>query len=293
MAEPVRFALAQCAAAIGDEHTDPRAANLRTALRAIDAAAARGAHVVVFGEMFLSGLRTDDWLAKWAVSPHDPGEPVLAELARACARQGVTVITGTATVDEHGVCRNSVVLIDPSGNRRIYHKRHLASIRLPGGQEADEAAFYRPGDLPDVVEFDWGRLGVQICYEVTFPEPARCAMLAGADVILNCTASLSGTEDLWAAMARARAFENGVFFLVCSVVGRQGPDVYFGGSAAYGPDGVLLAQGALHEADLVIVDLPMAASRRTRREMNILPARRPELYRSLTAPVTQQLTMEG
>lgn len=280
----VRFALAQCRSVVGDETTDPRPPNLRTVVAAIERAAAAGAEVVVFGEMFLTGLRTDHWLPKWAVRPGEPADPTLTALAAECTRHGVTAITGTATLDEDQVCRNSVVLVDPDGTRRVYHKRHLAHIVLPDGYEADEAEFYRPGDLPPLFEFEWGVLGLQICYEVTFPEVARCAVLDGADVVLNCTASLSGTEEVWAAMARARAFENATPFVVCSVVGAQGTDRYFGGSAAFDQHGVPIAQAPPHGEALVLVDVPVGAGRRARREMNIVGARRPELYRSLVRP---------
>lgn len=282
--EQVRFALAQCRGIVGDETTDPRPLNLRTATQAIERAAAGGAEVVVFGEMFLTGVRTDHWLPRWAVRPDDPTDPTLTALAPQCARHGITVITGTATLDQDQVCRNSVVLVGPDGGRRVYHKRHLAHIVLPDGHEADEAEFYRSGDLPALFEFEWGVLGVQICYEVTIPEAARCAVLDGADVVLNCTASLSGTEEVWAAMARARAFENAVPFVVCSVVGDQGADRYFGGSAAFDSHGRPIVQAPLHEEALVLVDIPVGAGRRTRQEMNIVGARRPELYGSLVEP---------
>jgi predicted amidohydrolase len=280
--ENVRFALAQCSSVTGDETTDPRPANLHTAIVTIKDAAARDARVVVFGELFLTGARTDQWLTKWAVRTDDPNDPTLTALSVECARHDVTVIVGTSTVDDADVCHNSVVLIGPDGRRRLYHKRHLAHIRLPDGYEAEESRFYRPGDLDPVFDMGWGTIGLQICYEVTFPEVARCAMLAGADIVLNCTASLSGTEDVWSAMARARAFENGVFFLVCSVVGDQGTDTYFGGSAAYDPHGVRIAQAAPHRTELLIVDIGIGTSRRTRQEMNIVDARRPDLYTTLT-----------
>ena len=282
-ADILRIALAQRPSVIGTQTRDPRPQNLSTALRALGAAAARGAQLVVFGEMFLTGLRTDEWLAKWAVRPHESSDRTLSSLSDACRRLGVAVLIGTATVDEQGICRNSVLLTDGSGRRSVYHKRHLAQITLPDGYQANELLYYSPGDAPGTFGTEWGRIGLQICYEVTFPEIARCSMLDGADLIINCTASIAGTEDLWTAMASTRAFENGTFFVACSVVGHQGPDEYFGGSAAYDPHGACVAQAAYGAEDLLVVEVPVELSRRTRTDMNIIAARRPELYGALAA----------
>src|SRR5690348_15888258 len=69
----VRVALVQSKSDLGTETYDPRDANLRRALADIDKAAAAGAGLVVFGEMHLSGYRTDERLHKWSstISPPD------------------------------------------------------------------------------------------------------------------------------------------------------------------------------------------------------------------------------
>ena len=80
-----RVALVQASQAIGTETFDPRDDNLDKALSAIDRAASDEADVVVFGEMHLSGYRTDEWLYRWAttVSPRlaDEGIPIEGVMA--------------------------------------------------------------------------------------------------------------------------------------------------------------------------------------------------------------------
>ena len=124
---------------------------------------------------------------------------------------------------------------------------------------------------------------------------ASASSCASSSAIASCRSSaarswqtaIAGTEDLWAATARARAFDNGKCFLVCSVVGGQGPDEHFGGSAAYDPHGACVAQAAYGGEDLLVVDVLMDLSRRTRTEMNIVAARRREVYGVLVAPAQQ------
>ena len=130
------------------------------------------------------------------------------------------------------------------------------------------------------LDFDWGRVGLQICYEVTFPEVTRCSMLDGADLVINCTASICGTERLWDAMVRARAFENAVTFIACSVVGQQTGDQYFGGSVCVDPNGVSISQAHYGTEQLLLIDAPVEAARTARRAMNIVAARRPAVLRA-------------
>src|SRR6202022_1538679 len=71
--ETIRVALVQSTSELGTETYDPRDANLERALESIERAAGEDADLVVFGEMYLSGYRTDEWLHKWAttISPPD------------------------------------------------------------------------------------------------------------------------------------------------------------------------------------------------------------------------------
>jgi predicted amidohydrolase len=75
MPAPFRIALAQCESLIGTEDFDPRPANLARAERAIQDSVAQGAKLVLLGEMFLTGYRTDEWNLKWAVRSTNPTSP--------------------------------------------------------------------------------------------------------------------------------------------------------------------------------------------------------------------------
>lgn len=278
----LRVAVAQLESAVGTEAEDPRPANMARLAEAFAQAQATGANLLVVGEMFITGLRTDQWLSRYAVNVADPDDTVTVRLNRLCREHGVAVLVGSATRGtEPGVVHNSVLYLDPQGTVQVVHKRHLARIRLPDGQEADETRFYSPGSTPTMVRTPWGRLAVQICYEVTFPEVARSSMLDGANLIVNCTASISGAEDLWNAMSVTRAFENSAWFVVSSVVGRQGDECYYGGSTIVSPDGVIVARGAFGAEDFFVHDIDLERAEATRTRMNVLRARRPELYTNL------------
>jgi predicted amidohydrolase len=98
---------------------------------------------------------------------------------------------------------NTAVLIDRDGRLAgSYRKTHLPYEEVEGG--------ISPGSSYPVFATDFGKVGLLICWDVQFPEPARALALQGAEVILLPT---WGGSDV---LARARAIENHVFLLTSS-----------------------------------------------------------------------------
>jgi hypothetical protein len=108
-----------------------------------------------------------------------------------------------------------------------YHK-----VNLPI-QEQNRAR----GDRFPVFEVPgMGSVGMLICYDMVFPEAARCLALAGADVVFVPTlggAAVTDDAELDRAAFRTRAVENYVYL----VVARRG-----GGSMIVSPRGKVLAE---------------------------------------------------
>lgn len=95
---------------------------------------------------------------------------------------------------------NTAVLIDREGQLvGTYRKTHLPREEWEAG--------LTPGDDYPVFDTDFGRVGLMICWDVQFPEPARAMALKGAELIL--LPIWGGSEVL----ARARAIENHVFLV--------------------------------------------------------------------------------
>src|SRR5207248_10262450 len=118
-----RLGLVQSRSSVGSETFDPRDENLTRALTAIDSLAEDGAQLIVFGEMYLSGYRTDEWLYKWATRIDPPDQPVRA-LLDVAARRKVHIIVGAATFGQMmpGEIYNSAIFIGLSGLVGVYRK---------------------------------------------------------------------------------------------------------------------------------------------------------------------------
>lgn len=175
-----------------------------------------------------------------------PTTEKLGELAR---RKKAWVAAGIYERDGRAVY-NTAVLLDREGRvAGKYRKVYLPREEIERG--------LTPGHAYPVFETDFGRVGLMICYDVFFPDPARALAAQGADIIV--LPIWGGDETL----AAARAIENKVFL---AASGYDHP------TYVMDPDGKRLAQApqrgevAIAEIDLSrrYVD-PWLGDMRTRR----------------------------
>ena len=185
--------------------------NLIKGQDACRAAAAKGADIALFPEMWSNGYNIydrpeADWVAE--AIPADSAfvasfSPLAKELNMAI---GVTYLEACETGP-----KNSIALFDRSGNRVLdYSKVHTCDFSV-------ERAL-TPGDDFYVIDLDTSigtvKVGSMICYDREFPESARILMLKGAEVILvpnACPMEINRLTQL-----RARAFENMLAVVTCN-----------------------------------------------------------------------------
>jgi predicted amidohydrolase len=257
-------------------------ANLSKVMAWMERAADQAAELVVFPECALTGYMLSAEEAREVAEPI-PG-PRTSQLAGVCRRTGILAVVGTIARDEQGQCFNTAVMVGPDGVIACYHKTHL--IRLGVDR------FLTPGGaLSGPFETSQGSLGMLICYDLRFPEPARVLGLAGAQAILLPTAWPQAARLYPDHVARTRAAENGIFIVAADHVGEERGGRYLGRSLIVGPDGEVVAEASPDDEEMLMADLDLARSDRKRRtfipgeyELDILADRRPELYGPVTDP---------
>jgi predicted amidohydrolase len=186
-------------------------ANLATAERLLQSAAARGARVAVLPENFsLMALRDAD---RRAHAELDGSGPVQDFLARTAARLGIWVVAGSVPLAQAGGERNAqacLVYNDRGERAARYDKIHLFDVELPDRAESyRESATMAPGDRVVAVDTPAGRLGLSICYDLRFPELYRRLETAGAQWLIVPAAFTAATGAAhWEPLLRARAIEN-------------------------------------------------------------------------------------
>jgi len=143
---------------------------------------------------------------------------------------------------------------------------------------------FKKGDSIDVWPGPQCRLGMQICYDVRFPEITRILALQGAEVVTNVWASAGvegdpiADENLFVHRAYTRAVENGLFFLSCNRVGVQAGYRFFGRSCAIAPNGRVLGALAHDREDVLRVEIDLREISQYRTYTGIWTDRDPELY---------------
>ena len=245
-------------------HGDPEA-NLANVLAHRERLA--DADLVVFPECALTG---------YAAADAEEARRIAVDPAFLEPLRGKGVLVGALQREGDRVF-NVATLFLPDGARHEYRKVHLPFMG------ADR--FCHAGDRLEPVDTPWGRLGVLVCFDLRFPEPARTLALRGADLILVPTNWPEGAEVSAEHVCVVRAAENRVFVATCNRVGAERAFRFIGRSKVVGLDGGVLAAAGDGEETLVAdLDLPLARQKRRvvvpgEYETDVF-ARRPELYAS-------------
>lgn len=184
-----------------------------------------------------------------------------AELARS---HGLHIVAGSFPVRvDDGSYRNRSYLLRPDGSHDFQEK--LVMTRFE-----NEQWFIHAGCEAKVFDTDWGRIGIEICYDSEFPLIARKQVEAGANLILvpSCTDTLAGYHRVRIG-CQARALENQCYVVQSPTVGTapwsESIDVNIGAAGIYTPvdygfpaDGIL-AKGELNAPQWVVAELDLSA----------------------------------
>ena len=192
---------------------------------------------VVLPELFTSGYSGLASVHRYA---EDAEEGASVRFFASLARDlGLYVAYGfperlPGTAGAAGVC-DSAHLVGPDGVALTYRKRHL--VRTNG-----EHHIFVPGTELPVVEAGGLRVAFAICWDLGFPEVAREAALAGADLIL----APAGWREPWGPQyelsCAARALDNAVYLASANQIGVY-PEARFGAPGqVYGPDGLSVSR---------------------------------------------------
>ncbi len=277
-AAPVVIAVAQLAIAIGEPD-----ANRQAAAAAVAEAAAAGARLVVLPELcdsgYVFGSDASRAFAEAASLASPASDSVtLRQWRSLAAAHDLVIVGGFCERGEAGRLHNSAAVVDASGTRVVYRKAHLWD---------KEKLVFTPGDdQPPVVDLEFGRVGVMICYDLEFPEWVRLPALAGAELIaapVNWPAASwpAGERPAEVIKAQAAAATNGVFVAVADRCQDERGVSWISGSLIAGPGGYPLAGPVLADRPTVLTavcDLSRARDKSLDGDNDLLADRRPGLY---------------
>ena len=243
---------------------DP-AANLARAAGFVEAAAQAGARVVVFPELFTLGFT----MAPEPFAEAIPGPT--SETLAALSRRFDIYIVGSAVEAHAPHPRNAGFVTAPDGSLvATYRKIHPFSY-------GEENLHYTGGTECPLFEVDGIPCGLQICYDLRFPEPFRAQAAKGAEVVFVPANWPARRISAWSTLLAARAIENQMAICGVNRVGRDPHLEYPGRSAIHDAFGEVVAIGDAAEG-LVFGDIDLARIRAWRERFPALRDRRPEVY---------------
>lgn len=239
------------------------------------------ARLVVFPEYFTIQLLTLDDIRRPITEQirRLAGQvPRYRELFSALAREhGVWIVGGSIPRVEGDRVTNRSFVFGPEGGQGVQGKLHVTRWEAEDWQvEASESL--------RIFQTPWGRMAVNICYDVEFPEIARAAARQGVEVLVvpSCTDDRHGYLRV-RYCAQARAIENQLYVVHACTVGSlpmvPAVSLNYGQAAIFNPcdfafsrDGIL-AEGVPNQESMVIGDLDLDLIRESRTTGTVLPLR--------------------
>jgi predicted amidohydrolase len=228
--KPVSLLLAQTGPKLGNKER-----NLKQISEQASKARKKNVDLLIFPELHLTGYTMRDEVSHLAESIPGPSTRKVETLAR---EHGVHVVFGMPEESEvKGVIHNTAVFVGPKGLVGKYRKIHL-----PTHSVFEERRYYRPGQEASVFKTDIGTIGLNICYDLYFPELTRLQALQGAELVVCISASPGLRRRFFEGFCLSRAMENAVYLAYVNRVGIEEGLQFWGGSRVIAPNGSVLAQ---------------------------------------------------
>ncbi|MET9275090.1 NAD+ synthase [Kribbella sp. NPDC003557] len=262
----LRVALAQLNVTVGDidGNADKIVAWTRNAVE-------RGAHLVAFPELGLTGYPVEDLALR--ASFVDASQARIGKLAQRLADEGlgdIVVICGyldRASGTAMGIDRLGRPKGSPTNAAAVIHQGRVVTSavkhHLPNYGVFDEFRHFVPGNTLQVVRIHGIDVALVICEDLWQDGgPVAVTRAAGAGLLLvvNSSPYEANKDDVRGDLVRRRAREAGCALAYVNLVGGQDELVFDGDSLIADPDGTIFARAPQFEQGSMVVDLDLPAA---------------------------------
>ena len=248
MTRSIRIAFAQLNPVLGDI-----AGNAEKVRRARAFAAAEGADLVLFSELFIVGYPPEDLVLKPALQAD--ARAAIEALARETV-SGPGLLLGTPWVDG-GKLYNAMAYLDGGQVKALRYK-----VDLPNYGVFDEKRVFVPGPMPGPIDVRGVRIGVPICEDIWKSDVVECLSETGAEILLvpNGSPFEMSKEETRLNIAVARVVESGLPLAYLNQLGGQDELVFDGASFVLNSDRSLALQMPAWEEAITVTQWHERAS---------------------------------
>lgn len=246
-----------------------KAENLAKSMEMAEKAVLSGADIIVLPEVFSTGFCYEGISDVAEEAPYT----TISELIKLSKRNECAVIGSVIEAQLQAdvpTYYNLGFCLEHGKLAGVYRKSH------PFKKERN---YFTAGNSihPIVLEKYGITIGLEICYELRFPEVARKLTLSGADLLVTVAQFPNPRRYVWRTLALARAIENQIPHVACNLVGSSPTSSFFGGSIIIDAAGNVLAEADDKEC-IIMTAIDTENSVKVRSEIQVFSDRRPDLY---------------
>ena len=248
----------------------------RNAEKHVREAAENGAQVIALPEMWDCPY-SNDYFRDYAEPADGPTVEFMSKLA---SDLGIYLIGGSISELDGEKVYNTSFSFNRQGDMIGRHRKvHLFDIDVEGGIRFMESDTLTAGEDMTILDTEYCKIGVAICYDVRFPEWHRKMALAGAKlIVLPAAFNMTTGPAHWDLTMRARALDNQVYFAANAPArDEQGVYVAYGNSCIASPWGDFIAH-ADEKEQIIYGDIDLDRVDAIREQLPLLKHRRPQLY---------------
>jgi len=250
----IKVAAIQMNCTLGD-----RDANLVKAKQLVEQAIKSNAQLIVLPELFNTGYRVEERDIELAEPIPGPTTDWMKEIAERFQVYMVGAILESG--ESSGLVYDTAVIVGPEGLIGTYRKTHL--------WDQENVRFTKGNEFPVYIT-PLANIGLQICYEVGFPEGSRILSLKGADILIYPSAFGLPRLYAWDVATRSRALENGAYLIAANRTGIEKEETVFAGhSRIVDPLGQVLAE-AEQDDDVIVMEIDLQLVVKQRRTIPYL-----------------------
>ena len=247
--------------------------NLESTKNFIGIAIEKGAQLIVFPEMNLTGYMVNDDICSVSRAVTEDMLNLFRDIAKISQ---ATIMVGLAEKTQDKNIYASHFVFNPNGSSDVYRKIHISPFEKKYFSAGNQISIFNSHDLI---------FGVQLCYDAHFPELSQAMALKQADIIFIPHASPRGTSqekfDSWARHLRARAFDNGLYIAALNQTGDNMKGLSFPGICLLiGPDGNVVYKSIddSEEVHIITIKKTVLSDVRSHPMRYYLPNRRTDLF---------------